>query len=145
MEVVSNCCAVMRFVVCSRYQSRQTQDENRPKLTITKHQKLFPLACGNLGEQGKQIVRHACRIFTHDAARMTSAGIEVSQKRGVPLLRKLLVSMFPGICALCVDLICDCQLTGELGIAVRVSGAKGALFWYRDHIGKSSSISVDGG
>ena len=85
------------------------------------------------------------RVFAHNARGMTSSWVEVSQKRSIPFLGFVILACFLGFAALGVDLICDAELDGEFCVTIRVCGAERALFGNGNHVGKTSSVAVDGG
>lgn len=111
--------------------------------TIAKDEELLALASRNLTKQRQQVVGNTLRVFTHDTTRMRAAGVEVSQKSAVPLLKWLALLLQP--VALGVDVVGNDILNHRLGAAVGVCGANRAVLWDRNHVGESGGITVDGG
>lgn len=74
---------------------------------------------------------------------MGTAGVEVSQKRTVPLLERLAGLL--QVVALGIDVVGDDILDGGLGAAVGVGRADGAVLGDGNHVGDTRGIAIDGG
>jgi len=95
-----------------------------------------------LSKKRKEVVRNALRVLAHDATRVATSGVEVSQESRV-VLAAALASLL-GRIALCVDVVGDHGLDAELCVSVRVGGSERALFGNGDHVGEAGGIAVDG-
>lgn len=145
VDVVTDGGSVARLVVChlsaieSKYRGRNRQH------TVTKDKQLLALASSDLSQQRQQVVRNTLRVFTHDTTGVSTSGVEVAQQGAVPLVSLSLVASLEGVVALSVDHISDGGLNGELGVSVGVGRAKRAMLRDGDHVGETSSVTIDGG
>ena len=112
------------------------------QLTVTKDKKLLPLADCDLGEERKQVVGNALRVFAHDSTGVATSRVEVSEESGVVLAASLAILLC--LAAFGVDVVGDHGLDTELGVAVRVGRAERALFGDGDHVREAGGIAVDG-
>ena len=112
-------------------------------LTVTEHQQLLPLARGDLAQQRQQVVRYALGVLAHDAARVGTAGVEVTEVGAVPLLEGLAGLL--RVLALGGDPVINDLLDDSLRPAVGVRGADRAVLGDGDHVLKTGGIAVDGG
>ena len=111
--------------------------------TVAEDKELLALANGHLAEQRQQVVRYALRIFTHDAARMSSYRVEVSQEGAVPAVAAF--ALFLGSVSLRLDVVGDELLHGHLCPAVRVRRTEGAFLVNGYHVREPSGVAVDRG
>lgn len=111
-------------------------------LTITENEQLLPLADGYLRKQREEIVRDAQGVLAHDAARVRTGRVEVTQQSGVEPagVGASLLSLI----ALGFDVVGDHALDGRLGAAVGVGRADRAVLRDRDHVGEAGGIAIDG-
>jgi hypothetical protein len=113
-------------------------------LTITKNKQLLPLPRRNLRQQRQQIERHPLGILAHNPARVCPRRIKVPQQRGIPLQPLLFLPCSLQIVPLRLDVVGDAHFDRKLRAAVRVGGAKGALFGDGHHVREAGRIAVDG-
>lgn len=110
-------------------------------LTIAKYEELIALAGGNLAQKRKQVVWHTLRVLAHDASRVSTARVKVSEESSVPLLKWL--SSLLQVGSLSIDMIGNDILDNGLGATVGVGRTDGAVLRDRDHVLEAGGVAID--
>lgn len=113
-------------------------------IVVAEYQELLTLAGSDLRQEWEEIIRHTRRVFAHDATRVGSCWVEVSQKSSIPLLYFMGLSIFLSLCTFGIDVIRDHQFGTEFRVPVGIGRAKRTFFGNGYHAWNSSGIAVDG-
>ena len=143
VNVIADSGAIARRVIWVVVLDGQHRTRRAPKvLTISKNKNLLAITSGNLAEERQQVVWYALRVFSHDAARMGTAWVEVTQIGAIPLLVRL--SSFLQVITLSIDKVDNDVFNHRLGAAVRVGRALGAVLGDGNHVREAGGITVHG-